>query len=51
MTNTENIENNASEIEQTKQAWVNSMRLQFCKRPNLPSTQTIIFDDGTLNQE
>ncbi|KAI9209820.1 uncharacterized protein BJ171DRAFT_594835 [Polychytrium aggregatum] len=34
-----------------KQAWVNSMRQKFCRRPEFPITTNIIDDDGFLNQD
>ncbi|OMH85762.1 hypothetical protein AX774_g675 [Zancudomyces culisetae] len=34
-----------------KQQWVRDMRIEFCRRPNMPETHNIIFENGDLNQE
>eukprot|EP00128_Syssomonas_multiformis_P004308 Colp12_sorted_trinity150504_noHs@12585 len=38
-------------LDAEKQAWVKSMRLKFCRRPDMPLTQKIIDDEGNLQKE
>ncbi|KAI8318854.1 hypothetical protein GQ54DRAFT_320868 [Martensiomyces pterosporus] len=40
-----------AEFWRNKQEWVRQMRLQFSRRPEFPETQSMIDDEGMLNQE